>query len=517
MAMTKDELEALANDFSALFVSNSRSILKWHPSNGFIETLQEPLKPVDFGYHFIGKHGVGAVPIMEDDNCHWAVIDIDNHGQEEDTPIAPIDKIVMENGFPVVPCRSKSGGVHVYIFFEDAQPASRVRNLLKYIADKIGYPNAEIYPKQTKLKGDQLGNGVNLPYFNLANTNRYAYRNEKVLSVTEFVTLANKFRLKEPEVKALGVREHDQAPPCIQAMLRDGVTSGGRNEAAYHIGIYLRKRYPEEIESRLREINRTVFAKPLPQSELARTVKSAQNEDYQYRCHVDPQNSLCQRDICLTRQFGITPTEAEKQDAYAGIPEFSGLTKFLSDPVRWEVKIDGKLVAGISTTQLLDWRFMREVIADKLTRVVPMLKAGEWERMLAQAMKDVRIIDAPDDASISGVIRSRLSDFAGRADLMSPGTDTKDRMALLRGLPVVQMYQGIRYVMFRSHDFVQYLKRTRSEELKGVGLWLAVRDVGVVHTKLKVDKDSINVWMYPVEAAMETVSEAAPIEFNSEI
>jgi hypothetical protein len=517
MAMSKDELEALATDFYTLFKTHDRSMIKWDPKTGNIQTVSEPVRPVDFGHHFLGKMGVGVCPITESDDCHWAVIDIDNHGEEEDTPIAPIDKILMGSGIKMIPCRSKSGGVHVYAFFDQPIAANKVRQLLKFVAEKIGHGGAEIYPKQTKMNERQVGNSVNMPYYNLADTNRYAFRDSKKLDVFEFISLANKFKMTDDDVKSVLLREHDDAPPCVQAMIREGVSTGGRNEAAYHIGIYLRKAYPTEVEARLREINSTVFAKPLGRQELSRTISSAKNEDYHYRCSVDPQNSLCQRDICLTRKHGISPSEADQMDAYAAIPEFTDLVKFTSDPVRWELKIDGKLVTGISTTQLLEWRFMREVVADKLTRVVPMIKNGEWERILAKAMADVRVIDAPDDASISGIVRARLHDFAARADLMSPGTATEDRSALLRGLPVVQVYQGERMVMFRSQDFVNYLKRTRSEELKGVGLWLAVRDVGVLNTKIKVKNNPINVWMYPVELALQVVSEADPIGFETEL
>lgn len=521
--MDVQELESLSNDMCGLFISNERSILNWDPKTGKIVTLEQPLKPIDFGHHFIGKVGVGAVPILDTNDCHWAVIDIDNHGEEEDTPIAPIDQIVIERSLPLVVCRSKSGGIHAYIFFSDPQPAVRVRNLLKDYASIIGYPDAEIYPKQNTIKVGretgrrQLGNGVNLPYFYLGDTNRYAYRNNKKLDINEFIALAHKLRLSNAEFSQLILRDHVDAPPCIQRMFTEGVQAGSRNEAAFHIGVYLRKAYPESAEAKLREINNVVFSSPLPRQELLRTIASSKNPDYGYRCSIDPQHSLCDRPTCLTRKYGVTVSEAEVADAYAKIPEFTDLVKIMSDPVRWEMKIDGKMVCGISTSQLLEWRFMREVIADKLTRIVPMVKNGEWERILNKAMEEVRIIDAPDDASINGVIRNRLKDFAARADLMSHGTDPADRMALTRGLPCVQVYDGERVVMFRSQDFVQYLKRTRSEELKGVGLWLAVRDIGVRHTKIRVGEHSVNVWMFPVDELQQEMSEATAIEFNSEI
>lgn len=521
--MTKEELESLAGEFCGLFISNNRTIGQFHPKSGRIETVTKEMSIEDWVTHFNGVAGVGGVPIMDDNNCHWAVIDIDNHGQEEDTPIGPIDKIVTANQLPLVVCRSKSGGVHAYAFFKDAQPAAKVRAMMAKWAVQIGHPGVEVYPKQSTLRRNpqtgtmQNGNLVNLPYFVLAKTNRYAFRSEQVLDARGFLDLAIKLRMSNADVKDWSMKEHQEAPPCVQRMLTEGVEAGSRNEAAFHIGVYLRKAYPAEVEARLRDINNTIFPSPLPRAELTRTILSAQRPDYNYRCSVDPQNSLCDRTTCLTRKHGITISDAEAADIAGQLPEFTNLTKFMSEPIRWEMTVDGKLITNISTAQLLEWRFVREMIAEKLTKIVPMIKNGEWERILSKAMETVRVIDTPDDASINGVVRARLRDFSARTDLMSHGSDTKDREAMLRGLPCVQIYDGERQVMFRSQDFVAYLKRTRSEELKGVALWFAVRDVGVRHSKVRVGTHSVNVWMLPVSEVQKEVSEAAPVEFTTDL
>lgn len=517
------DFKSYADDLCGLYISNERSIGRFHPKNGKMETLYEPLKPEHFVAHFEGSAGAGAVPIMDDGKCYWGAIDIDNHGQEEDIPLAPMDEVIMTNKLPVSLCRSKSGGAHVYAFFDKPVAASTVQQLLIAWAKLLGYPNAEIFPKQTSLrinpqtKNQQLGNWINLPYFAAGTTNRYAFRAGKQLTLGQFVELSYKQRMSGDDIKSWLLSEHVDAPPCVQSMLSEGVEAGSRNEAAFHIGIYLRKAYPSEVEARLRAINNTVFSKPLPSQELKRTIISAQRPDYHYRCNIDPQNSLCNREVCLTRKHGITLTESEELDIINQIPEFTDLVKFVSDPVRWEVKIDGKLVTGLSTPQLMDWRYIRELVMERLNRVVPMIKSQEWDRVLSKVMEGVRVIDTPDDASVSGIIRSRLRDFAKRTDLLSFGEDTSERLALSRGLPCVQVYEGQRMVMFRSQDFQAFLKRTRSEELKGVNMWLAVRAIGVIHAKIRVGKGTQNVWMIPVEEVMEDVSEAEAIEFTTEL
>ena len=129
--------------------------------------------------------------------------------------------------------------------------------------------------------------------------------------------------------------------------------------------------------------------------------------------------------------------------------------------------------------------------------------------MLAPLMKEARHVDTPDDASVTGVIRDRLRDFASKTDLTSRGQNVEDRKALLRGMPVVQVMDGERCVVFRGQDFVTFLKRTKSEELKGINLWFAIKDVGVAHTKFRAGEHNINVWYMPVKLVLE---HRAPIE-----
>ena len=48
-------------------------------------------------------------------------------------------------------CRSKSGGAHVFLFTDSFAPAALFRSKLKDMAAKLGYANAEIFPKQNKV------------------------------------------------------------------------------------------------------------------------------------------------------------------------------------------------------------------------------------------------------------------------------------------------------------------------------------------------------------------------------
>ena len=81
---------------------------------------------------------------------------------------------------PLVPCRSKSGGMHIFLFLKNPVSARLVREKLREVASGLGYSSVEVFPKQSTIlieKGD-LGNFLNLPYYNSKSTTRYAYKDD---------------------------------------------------------------------------------------------------------------------------------------------------------------------------------------------------------------------------------------------------------------------------------------------------------------------------------------------------
>lgn len=510
-----------AERLAALFRGNTRSSGRYDPKRDRAFTEYEPLISADWKAHLAGTMGAGSVPIQDDNSCEWAAIDIDNHDSDEDIPIKEIDDKIAVNRLPLIACRSKSGGVHAYLFLSQPQQSNRIRAVLTKWAALIGHSGSEIFPKQGMLGAGkdgakQLGNWINLPYMGGEKTNRYAVRDGKRLTLEQFLDLAEKSRATTKQLQSESLAEHPEAPPCVQRMLVNGVAQGHRNEAMYAIAVYLRKAFPNEAEQKAKDANLTVFAKPLGKSEMNRTVSSALRPDYAYRCGEEPCRSLCERDTCLQRKCGITPADAERIAAHEQLPIFADLIKYMTEPVRWEMKIDGIRVTNVMTPQLLDWRSMREMIADRLTKIMPMIKPAEWERILMPLMKEARILEVPDEASVNGIIRARLREFAAKADLMSRGEDKGEREVLLRGLPVVQLVDGLRQVAFRAQDFVNYLKRTKSEELKGVNLWFAAKEMGLTHHRIRAGKENINVWCLPVKEAIGGLTEEPP-KFKSDL
>jgi hypothetical protein len=78
---------------------------------------------------------LGIIPITENNDCRWGCIDIDEYDLDHVSLIKSIRNLKL----PVVLCRSKSGGAHVFLFTKENIPASLMQSKLKQMALVLGY------------------------------------------------------------------------------------------------------------------------------------------------------------------------------------------------------------------------------------------------------------------------------------------------------------------------------------------------------------------------------------------
>ncbi len=489
--------------YMALFRGNPRSFGQWDPKqkdpNKSSLTKKVPYDAEVYRRHLNGETGLGLVPILDDSTCYWGAIDIDNHGKKEDSDIKGIEARVLELGLPLVSCRSKSGGVHLFLFGREPLRAAQVHSMLKKWAKDLGVEGVDcIFPKQSKLAysdgGErQLGNWINLPYFKSDDTVRYAVENGHPLPFELFLTLAESKAVTAFDLDTLHGNEHSEAPPCLQTGMANKVSSGSRNEFAYNMTIYMKKRFPEDYRDRMYDLNGQMFEDPMPFNEIKKVVSSAGRREYRYKCGTEPCKSMCDRKLCLTKKFGITQEDSDAIDAEAQLPEFTDLIKHTTNPVRWELIVSGKIIM-MSSEELQDWRSVKTRCMESLNRVLPMIKNEKWLKILGPLVENCRVVQAPEDASAEGAMKIQLIEFIRKIDLNDPGTDIKKRSDLYRGIPVVQESDTGRHVYFRGQDFVSFLKRQKCEDLKGPNLWFALKKVGVKHGRFRADDKTPAVW-----------------------
>lgn len=511
----------IVDRFMNLFISNERSKGVFDPRQKTpgknMYTLHSKYEKTDFEDHISGKRGIGLVPILDDDTCWWGAIDIDCHGDAKEIDLYELEKEVRSKDLPLMVCRSKSGGAHLYLFCSEAVPARLVRKVLAKWASELHFTGAEVFPKQDKLlkdkEGQQLGNWINICNFDAYSEGalRWCVEGGKRISIEYFVEIAESRRVTAQVLVEKSEGNHDGAPPCICAMISNGIAPGYRNEALYNICIYLKQAYPETWKDKAFDLNAKIFSTPLPYSEAKKTITSVGRRTYRYKCGEEPCRSLCNSSVCVNRKFGITKEEHTTMNL-GEHPKFTGLKKYLTDPVRWGLEMDGGFELNLTTQDIMDYKKVREAVAEKLTRIIPPMKADKWLAILQTLMNEAVLVDAPEDASSHGLIWSHLRTFLQRADMTSTGENTEDRKMLLRGIPVVQLKNEKKLIYFRGSDFVNYLRKNRAEELRGPNLWFALRQHGVTHTSLRIGSVVRDVWAVEMDKIEQPKMEGKKIE-----
>ena len=448
-----------------------------HEAKSF--TKKEPVTDLLWQKHLNGDEpALGIVPIREDNRCKWGCIDIDTYPFDHKDFI----KKIRDKNIPMILFRSKSGGAHVFLFAKEFVAASLMRERLKKIASTLGYAKAEIFPKQDYIRADRgdTGSFLNVPYHGNNKSVRFAFDdNGEALKIEEFFKLYDTYSLTEKELVNLKISETDNtddflkgAPPCLQTILKDGMPEGGRNDMMYNIGVYLKKRFPNEWESKMYIYNEQYMKPPLKHTEMTKSIESLGKKDYLYKCKLEPIVSFCNSKVCSKREFGVGDNVPP--------PEITGISKYPSDPPLYFVNIDG-LSVEVDDITLHDPEKFSVACMNQISK--PMLPLGKiiWRKQLVKLFEKLQMLDAPDSSKIDVQIKDLLADFINKA----PGKKIDD---LKRGLPFTE--DGITYFKFK--DFWKYIQRSKSWTIQKQRTTKLLDDLfSAKESTIKIDKESV--------------------------
>jgi hypothetical protein len=272
------------------------------------ETIKGPFTEALADEHLQGTSSRGSIPIRDNRTVRWGAIDIDEY--------SGLDHVALEAqcrrlGLPLNVATTKSNGAHLFAFCSEDVPAELMQGKLMEWGELLGLCDPEYFPKQTVLVGpNDFGNFVNLPYFGGDQTDRYGIRNGQRQSLEEFVDAAEASALTLSALEAFQpLADPDDfladGPPCLQTLAAQGFGEGGRNNGLFNLGVYLRKRFDGDWTGKLDEANQRYMDPPLGHREVGQVERSVSRKTYQYKCHDQPIVSVCNRALCLKRQYGV--------------------------------------------------------------------------------------------------------------------------------------------------------------------------------------------------------------------
>ena len=97
--------------------------------------VRQPVTTELWTMHLNGTQSLGIIPINDDNKCKWGCVDIDSYAGFDHAKL--IQKIKQIN-LPLIVCRSKSGGAHVFLFTTEPVEAERMRDKLTEIKTVLG-------------------------------------------------------------------------------------------------------------------------------------------------------------------------------------------------------------------------------------------------------------------------------------------------------------------------------------------------------------------------------------------
>lgn len=482
------------------------------------KTLRGPATLTMWKAHLEGKTPLGVIPIMRDGKCMWASLDID----EYDDPLAEMVARVEKAKLPLVPCRSKSGGLHFWLFLAQPTQADLVQAALRNVAAHLGFGGCEIFPKQTYVlseRGD-TGNWMVMPYFGgtfdgKLKTQVGIKKTGAEMTIGEFLGIAEKSRVTEEQVVEMGEKRaagtkggkkvskantpFGDGPPCLQHMADGGFPEGGRNNSLFMIGLYLKRASPMDWQEKLEESNRQHMQPPLDSEEVQIVVKQLEKREYQYTCKTEPMASHCDAARCRARKYGV---------GNGASPVINSIEKLDIEPAIWFVGVEDKRLE-LSTAELQNFVLFHRACMERANKCFQTMTQKDWLAVLADAMEHMTTSKAPPDASAGGVFLEYLEEFL-------TGRGKGDRVDdLLLGRPWHDEENKRHY--FQMRDFQKFLGRENVRDMTRGQIIRRIQNLKGGGDKRNISGKFRNLWWVPDDVIDETAEVAAPKMAGEEV
>ncbi len=464
---------------------------------GKAQTLRgEPTESI-YRAHLEGAgSGLGIIMLREDNTVYFGAIDYDVKTMDHVKAEAKIRALEL----PLILCRSKSGGGHFYCFTKEPVAAGDMRDRLSEWTALLGMSDStEVFPKQTtRVNENDIGNWINIPYFEWEQTNRYAIHNGKIQTLLQFLDVAEGKLQTGISLDAAAVDPNtklfEEGPPCLQTLeSQGGFVVGTKKEGMFNVAVYLRKRFPDDWHRRVDAYNNAMAQ--LQSDEVQGIIKQVNKKAYSYKCKQAPINSVCNRRLCRTRMYGVGATDDIESRGYA----IGALTRYESsngDEPLFAMEVNGRRVL-VTTPQLYSRDEFNRACISQANVIAVHMTPQRWLTFLNQLLPTADIVPLPEDASPLGQLWQHIQMF------LTEGVVATEREKILMGVP----YREGTQIYFRSTDLFSYLNGRRIPYKSPQQVWELLRQRGGEKDGWSIKGSFVNVWKMPAPVKTEEVVE----------
>ena len=423
----------------------------------------------DYEEHLSGKKSIGINPCDDEGKAIFGAIDIDPKNYTN-FKLEKYLKIIDEKNLPVVPVKSKSGGLHLYVFAKEKIKASEIREFLEKLLFIFGLPSkTEIYPKQTSLDSSDgkrpSGNFINLPYYN--KKDRVAVKPDgEEIDFETFIKVVNLNSQSSDQLKELGTTlinrelknqspEFEDGPPCLGLICGDIEKTGiklpdERDRFLYNYMVFAKRKYPDQWEDKVLQKAREYikYDNIWGDDKVKSKIKAWKGETAGYTCNEDPISNKCIKNTCLRRKFGVG------KQLNASWPEIISVTKmdyrphpkfflYVKQPSGKIKSIHAKVVE-----QIIEQRRLRALIAEHTNIVPPPIKAKDFQDIVSDLWSQLNVETPDPESQPAGILFRHLRDYLNDV-----------RTTTLNGFKSGSVFVDSEKAYFLFHKFYEELKR----------------------------------------------------------
>ena len=470
--------------------------------------LKQPVTDQLWIDHIEGKDpSLGIIPIRDDSTCIWGCIDVDTYPLDYGVIVSKIRNLKL----PLVMCRSKSGGAHIFLFTKEPVPAKLIRDNLIEWAGELGYANCEVFPKQIEIKADRgdTGNFLNLPYHGGDDSMRHGFTDDGGgATLDEFFSLYDTYCTTEKDLRKFKIERNkdlaylDDGPPCLATLMGQGIPEGGRDNTLYQYAVYAKKKWPDDWQNKIDEFNHKYMERPLGSQQVQKTIRQHEKKDYQYKCKDQPMCGVCSSIQCRTRPYGIGDDIDYK---------VSDLTKFQSDKSIWFLNIDGERMR-VSTEELYNQHKFRLACMDQVHALPNLMPQQMWTRKIQALMKEVEVIKLPYEISKTGKFESLLEKFLEDQGEAENIDEIRIGKALFEEKEYIEKTDNGKAdkvkkmtAFFKMDSLEKFLEKNRFKDFTTQEMTAHIRDkLGGGDTRRKVLNKTTYMWYVPWQKKVDT-------------
>ena len=358
----------------------------------------KPITDLDYLQHLDGTKSIGIQPCNDDGLARFGAIDIDPKVYKN-LDIKKYLDIIQEKELPLIPIKSKSGGLHLYVFTKNFIKAKIIKDFLEEVLFLFKLPiNTEIFPKQTKLgddtDGNKLnGNFINLPYF--GKNDRVALDpSGKEIPFAIFLKCVELNKQTAEQLKNIsgsiiqkeltgGAKEFKDGPPCLEILSKNKMEDG-RDRFLYNYMVFAKKKYSDDWKNKVLQAGRNYFEfnATWTDSHIESKIKNWQKETKGHTCSDELLAPVCVKSECVKRRFGII------SDKKIDWPLMTNLIKvdFKPDPEYYftveNKKGESVPVHAKDVNKLKDQKELRGLIMAQADVFPPPIKAMDFHSMI---------------------------------------------------------------------------------------------------------------------------------------